>query len=97
MSEEGGFSNRASHDPFDHGHMTHGPPHTDKTSGNEMAALGGAVLDGPICMLPQLGDSEEKLRQVHGVKQTNMIICISAHLTDRSFLLSFSGNFKSHH
>lgn len=36
----------------------------DKTAVNEIAALGVASSDGPMSMLPQPGDSEEKLRQV---------------------------------
>lgn len=68
MSEEGGFSGLASqtpgHDPFEQGHMTPGLSQMDKTAANEMAALGVASLDGPMSMLPQPGDSEEKLRQV---------------------------------
>lgn len=69
MSEEGGFSNLAArtptHDPFDQGHMA-----AEKTA-NEMAVLAAASLDGPMSILPQLGDSEEKLRQVSlsGVSQ----------------------------
>lgn len=62
MSEEGSFSSlparTPTHDPFDQGHIT-----ADKTA-NEMAALAVASLDGPMNFLPQLGDSEEKLRQV---------------------------------
>lgn len=62
MSEEGGFSNlparTPTHDPFDQGHVA-----VEKTA-NEMAALAAASLDGPMSILPQLGDSEEKLRQV---------------------------------
>ncbi|TDG97613.1 hypothetical protein EPR50_G00228120 [Perca flavescens] len=34
-----------------------------------MAALGVASLDGPMSMLPQLGDSEEKLRQRQRLRQ----------------------------
>lgn len=67
MLEESSFSGLAgqtpSHDTFEQGHMISGPSQTDKTP-NEMAALTVASLDGPISMLPQLGDSEEKLRQV---------------------------------
>lgn len=61
-SEDGGFSSlpahTPTHDPFDQGHMA-----AEKTA-NEMAVLAVASLDGPMSILPQLGDSEEKLRQV---------------------------------
>lgn len=52
------------HDPFEQGHMTAGHSQTDKTATNEMAALAAASLDGPMSILPQIGDSEEKLKQV---------------------------------
>lgn len=68
MSEDSSFSGLAGqtpgHNPFEQGHMTPGPTQTDNTTTNEMAALAVASLDGPMSMLPQLGDSEEKLRQV---------------------------------
>lgn len=69
VSEEGSFSSlparTPTHDPFDQGHMS-----AEKTA-NEMAALAAASLDGSMNFLPQLGDSEEKLRQVslYGVDQ----------------------------
>ncbi|XP_044195043.1 histone-lysine N-methyltransferase 2C-like isoform X6 [Thunnus albacares] len=73
MSEEIGFTGLASqtpgHDPFEQGHMTPGPSQTDKTVANEMAVLSVASLDGPMSMLPQLGDSEEKLRQRQRLRQ----------------------------
>ncbi|XP_040921273.1 histone-lysine N-methyltransferase 2C isoform X2 [Toxotes jaculatrix] len=73
MSEEGGFSGVASqtpgHDPFEQGHMTPGPSQMDKTTAHEMAGLGVASLDGPMSMLPQPGDSEEKLRQRQRLRQ----------------------------
>nr|XP_029131590.1 LOW QUALITY PROTEIN: histone-lysine N-methyltransferase 2C-like [Labrus bergylta] len=49
------------HNPFEQGHMT-----PDKTSANEMPGL---AADGPMSMLPQLGDSEEKLRQRQRLRQ----------------------------
>lgn len=68
ISEEGGFTGLAGHtlghDPFVQGQMMTGHSQTDKTSTNEMAALAAASLDGPMSILPQIGDSEEKLRQV---------------------------------
>lgn len=71
MLDESGFSGLAGqtpgHDAFEQGHMTPGTPQMDKTTANEMAALAVASLDGPMSMLPQLGDSEEKLRQVSQV------------------------------
>lgn len=55
--------------------MTPGPSQTDKTVANEMAVLSVASLDGPMSMLPQLGDSEEKLRQVGtGVVQVLSVV-----------------------
>lgn len=51
MSEEGGFT--PLHDPFEQ---------LERTAGGDVAAL--SSLDGPAAVLPQLGDSEEKLRQV---------------------------------
>lgn len=66
MLEESGFSRLAGQtpvqDPFEQGLGTPCQPQTDKTATNEMAAL--ASLDGPMGMPHQLGDSEEKLRQV---------------------------------
>lgn len=68
MSEEGSFSGLTtqtpSHDPFEQGHLTGGPSQMDKVPVNEITALGVASSDGPMSMLPQPGDSEEKLRQV---------------------------------
>lgn len=62
--EESSFPGLAGQDLFEQSHMTPGSSQTDKTTTNEMAALAAASLDGPMSMLPQLGDSEEKLRQV---------------------------------
>lgn len=71
MLDESNFSGLAGqnpgHDTFEQGHMTPGTPQMDKTTTNEMAALAVASLDTPMSMLPQLGDSEEKLRQVSQV------------------------------
>ncbi|XP_031616289.2 histone-lysine N-methyltransferase 2C isoform X5 [Oreochromis aureus] len=62
MSEESGFSALASHtpghDPFEQGHMTPGLSQTDKMATTEISPL-----DGPMSVMPQLGDSGEKLRQ----------------------------------
>ncbi|KAM7369521.1 hypothetical protein PAMP_010840 [Pampus punctatissimus] len=73
ISEESGFPGLANqtsgHNPFEQGHMTSGPSQTDKSVANEMAALSVATLDGPMSMLPQLGDSEEKLRQRQRLRQ----------------------------
>ncbi|XP_056155239.1 histone-lysine N-methyltransferase 2C [Lampris incognitus] len=73
ICEEGSFSSLASHTPghdaFEHGHMTPRPQQMDKTATNELAAVGGPPLDGPMSMLPQLGDSEEKLRQRQRLRQ----------------------------
>lgn len=44
-------------DLFEQSHVTR----TDSSTTNKMT---GAPLDGSMSMLPQLGDSEEKLRQV---------------------------------
>jgi len=44
--------------------MTPGHSQSEKTAASEMSALGVASLDGPMSVLPQLGDTEEKLRQV---------------------------------
>lgn len=78
MSEESVFSGLAgqtsSHDPFEQGHMTAGHSQTDKTTTNEMAALAAASLDGPMSMLPQIGDSEEKLRQVGQVFYSPLVV-----------------------
>ncbi|KAM6971552.1 LOW QUALITY PROTEIN: histone-lysine N-methyltransferase 2C-like [Tautogolabrus adspersus] len=54
------------HNPFEQGHMTPGPALADKTSANEMPGL---AADGLMSMLPQLGDSEEKLRQRQRLRQ----------------------------
>ncbi|XP_069576340.1 histone-lysine N-methyltransferase 2C [Brachyistius frenatus] len=68
ISEESGFSGLASrtpnHDPFEHSHLI-----PDKMAASDMSALGGASLDGPMSLLPQLGDSEEKLRQRQRLRQ----------------------------
>ncbi|XP_028290011.1 histone-lysine N-methyltransferase 2C-like isoform X2 [Gouania willdenowi] len=50
----------------DGGHMT---SQMDKTAANEMSILGVSSLDGPMSLLPQLGDSEEKLRQRQRLRQ----------------------------
>ena len=73
MSDDGGFSTMSrrtpGHDPFEQGHMASGPSQMEKTGANDMASLGGKPLEGPISIVPQLGDSEEKLRQVkNGMK-----------------------------
>lgn len=67
LTEDGSISlaNQATgHDLFEQVPMTAGQPQTDKMAANEMSVLGVASGDGPLSMLPQLGDSEEKLRQV---------------------------------
>ncbi|KAG7222997.1 hypothetical protein INR49_029219 [Caranx melampygus] len=73
MSEEGSFSGlpsqTPSHDPFEQGHLTAGPSQMDKTPVSEITALGVASSDGPMSMLPQPGDSEEKLRQRQRLRQ----------------------------
>ncbi|XP_034415694.1 histone-lysine N-methyltransferase 2C-like isoform X10 [Cyclopterus lumpus] len=57
------------HDPFEQSRMTAGPSQMEKTTTNEMAVMTVAPLDGPMSMLPQLGDSEEKLRQRQRLRQ----------------------------
>ncbi|XP_028288299.1 histone-lysine N-methyltransferase 2C-like isoform X3 [Parambassis ranga] len=57
------------HDLFEQVPMTACQPQTDKTAANEMSVLGVASGDGPMSMLPQLGDSEEKLRQRQRLRQ----------------------------
>ncbi|XP_068593242.1 histone-lysine N-methyltransferase 2C-like isoform X2 [Cebidichthys violaceus] len=71
MSEESIFlaGQTPGHDPFEQSHMTAGPSQMDKTTTNKMAAMAVAPLDGPMSMLPQLGDSEEKLRQRQRLRQ----------------------------
>ncbi|XP_060950226.1 histone-lysine N-methyltransferase 2C-like [Limanda limanda] len=67
---EDGFSGRTpGHAPFEQGHMTPGLPPIDRTAADEMAVLGVASLDGPMSILPQPGDSEEKLRQRQRLRQ----------------------------
>lgn len=62
MSEDGGFTAQTpGHDPFEQSHMTPGPQSHKTPVANEMSALG---VDGPISIMPQIGDSEDKLRQV---------------------------------
>ena len=79
MSDEGGFSNMSrrtpGHDPFEQGHMTPGPSQMEKTAANEMASLGGNPLEGPISIVPQLGDSEDKLRQVKAGIKSRCVCC----------------------
>lgn len=69
MSEDSNFlaGQAPGNDTIEQGHVTLGPLQTDKTTTNEMAALAQASLEGPMSMLPQIGDSEEKLRQVRQV------------------------------
>ncbi|XP_041823896.1 histone-lysine N-methyltransferase 2C-like isoform X4 [Melanotaenia boesemani] len=73
ISEEGGFSSLSCHapgqDPFEPGHMTPSSTQTDKMPANEISALSVASLDGPMSVLPQLGDTEEKLRQRQRLRQ----------------------------
>ncbi|XP_042370388.1 U1 small nuclear ribonucleoprotein C-like, partial [Plectropomus leopardus] len=58
----------AGQDTFHQGHMAVSSSQADKTT-HELAALAAASLDGPMSMLPQLGDSEEKLRQRQRLRQ----------------------------
>lgn len=44
--------------------VTAGHPQADKTASTEMSALAAVALDGSMSLLPQIGDSDEKLRQV---------------------------------
>lgn len=60
ISEEASFSLHSE----DGGLMTPGLSQLDKTASNGPSAVGVSPLDGPMSMMPQLGDSEEKLRQV---------------------------------
>ncbi|CAB1432000.1 unnamed protein product [Pleuronectes platessa] len=69
MSEDGFSGQTPGHDPFEQGHMTPGLSPIDKTAADEMAVLGLASLDGPMSMLPQPGDSEDKLRQRQRLRQ----------------------------
>ncbi|XP_049896001.1 histone-lysine N-methyltransferase 2C-like isoform X2 [Epinephelus moara] len=71
MSEDSNFlaGQTPGNDTIEQGHVTLGPLQTDKTTTNEMAALAQASLDGPMSMLPQIGDSEEKLRQRQRLRQ----------------------------
>ncbi|KAM6900450.1 uncharacterized protein FYW49_016953 [Xenentodon cancila] len=73
VSEESGFPGLAGHTQgqahFEAGHMTLTSAQTDKTAPNEISALGMASLDGSMSILPQLGDSEEKLRQRQRLRQ----------------------------
>lgn len=67
MFEATGFSGLAGPPtlvPFEHGPVGPGPPHTDKTSSSDVAQMEVASLSGPVSVMPQQGDSEEKLRQV---------------------------------
>ncbi|XP_077410700.1 histone-lysine N-methyltransferase 2C-like [Vanacampus margaritifer] len=50
-------------------HLTSGASPMDKTAAADMAAVGVASLEGPMGLLPQLGDSEEKLRQRQRLRQ----------------------------
>ncbi|KAM9332683.1 histone-lysine N-methyltransferase 2C-like [Pholidichthys leucotaenia] len=68
ISEDGDFSRTPGHDPFSQGHITAVTLQSDKTT-NEISVLGGTSLDGSVSMLPQLGDSEEKLRQRQRLRQ----------------------------
>lgn len=88
ISEES-FSALASHtpghDPFEQGHMTPGRSQTDKTATTEMSAL-----DGSMSVLPQLGDSGEKLRQVRGVvspRLSGRVLLVLVCLASSSVLL----------
>lgn len=67
MFEASGFSGLAlqpSPNPFEQGPVVPGLSHADKTKSSEAAQMDAASLSGPVSMLPQQGDSEEKLRQV---------------------------------
>ncbi|XP_061615115.1 histone-lysine N-methyltransferase 2C-like isoform X3 [Phyllopteryx taeniolatus] len=59
----------ASDDRFSSGHVTCGPSQMDKMAANDMVAVGVTSLEGPLCLLPQLGDSEEKLKQRQRLRQ----------------------------
>ncbi|KAM9839742.1 histone-lysine N-methyltransferase 2C-like [Aulostomus maculatus] len=69
MAEETGFTQTSGHDPFEQGHTIPGPSQTDKTAGNDMVAGGVASVDCTLSIIPQLGDSEEKLRQRQRLRQ----------------------------
>nr|XP_054592167.1 histone-lysine N-methyltransferase 2C isoform X4 [Nothobranchius furzeri] len=61
MSEEASFSAHSV------GHLAPGAPQLEKTS--DQVALGGSSLEGAISVLPQAGDSEERLRQRQWLRQ----------------------------
>lgn len=46
------------------GRATTGAAPVDKMAADDVAAVSAASSEGPLGLLPQLGDSEEKLRQV---------------------------------
>lgn len=67
MFEASGFSGlalQASPSAFEQGPVVPGPSHADKTKSSDVAQMDVASLAGPVSVLPQQGDSEEKLRQV---------------------------------
>ncbi|XP_054620989.1 histone-lysine N-methyltransferase 2C-like isoform X3 [Dunckerocampus dactyliophorus] len=66
MSEDTGFPGPVTQTL---GRTTTGPSQMDKTAGNDIATGGVASLEGPMGLLPQLGDSEEKLRQRQRLRQ----------------------------
>ncbi|KAK7881200.1 hypothetical protein WMY93_029609 [Mugilogobius chulae] len=63
ISEEG---HTPGHDPFEQSHMTPQNNNDKLLASNELSALGA---DGPMSMMPQLGDSEDKLRQRQRLRQ----------------------------
>lgn len=59
-----GLALQASPSPFEPGPALPGPSPADKPKPGDVAHVDMASLSGPVSMLPQQGDSEEKLRQV---------------------------------
>ncbi|TNN54069.1 putative E3 ubiquitin-protein ligase [Liparis tanakae] len=60
---------RALKHPGTSGHAPFEQRHVAAETTNQMSVVGVAPSDGPMSMLPQLGDSEEKLRQRQRLRQ----------------------------
>lgn len=93
MFEAGSFSRLAvpaNPNPFEQGTvgpgpMVPGPSPTDKTKSSDVAQMDVNSLSGPGNMLPQQGDSEEKLRQVRPNLEASAVLLVCPQSTDVPF------------
>lgn len=71
-----------------------GPSPADKTKSSDVAQMDVNSLSGPGNMLPQQGDSEEKLRQVRPNLETSAVLLVWRQSTDVPFTALQSSGFS---